>query len=357
MTIALTVGLLAGCAAETRQRVLAFFFDGVETERREPPPPTRRVRQDLLREIEDLRRELALARAADAARDTATRPAGTERPIERARTWDEASRLLPKDPAGRVDWAAAMRAGVVAPRPGPDPGTPGPAVFDLDTDLARAPSRLFAVRFSHTAHTPWLACGSCHPTLFPLGRSATPARVTMAAIRAGQACGACHGRVAFGVEGACARCHAAPVPTSAAPPVPAPRPAIERARTWEEAAGLLPRRNGTTDWARALADGAIAPRSGPGPGPREIAPDVLDLDVRRTSPAGEEYETLFRHATHTAWLGCESCHPSPYQQQGGATPMSMEQVNAGQLCGSCHGPVAFPVSECERCHPRLGGDG
>lgn len=64
---------------------------------------------------------------------------------------------------------------------------------------------------------------------------------------------------------------------------------------------------------------------------------------------------MFRHASHTALLVCDSCHPAPFAQEAGATPISMAQIDAGQLCGRCHGTVAFPPAACVKCHPGLGG--
>ena len=30
--------------------------------------------------------------------------------------------------------------------------------------------------------------------------------------------------------------------------------------------------------------------------------------------------------------------------------MTMAEIMAGKKCGVCHGTVAFPVSDCKRCH-------
>jgi len=34
----------------------------------------------------------------------------------------------------------------------------------------------------------------------------------------------------------------------------------------------------------------------------------------------------------------------------GANQISMASILMGEKCGVCHGKVAFPVSECRRCH-------
>jgi c(7)-type cytochrome triheme protein len=345
----LAAALLSGCSAETRQRLLPYVFDGAPEPGRAEPPPTRRVRQDLQREIEALRRENADLRAA--AQNAAERGRGDapERPAERARTWTEAMTLLAHDADGAVDWNRSVEAGAIRPRPGLDPATPVQAGFDLDVEVTRGGHPFFASGFRHAPHTRWLACGSCHPSLFPLAPGAPRPAVTMAAIRAGRACGACHGPVAFAVETRCPACHAR-VPATDTWQPPAPARALEGARTWDEARAGLPLKGSTPDWEAARAAGLLAPR--PRPGAAAVEP--LDLDVTRVPKEGEAFKAVFRHAVHTAWLACESCHPAPFQMQAGATPMTMAELDKGELCGRCHGKVAFPMAECARCHPALG---
>lgn len=69
-----------------------------------------------------------------------------------------------------------------------------------------------AVTFDHASHVDAAkpACVSCHPTRFGiLGRSTAARRapITHAAMEKGEACGACHGKEAFGFED-CSMCHA-----------------------------------------------------------------------------------------------------------------------------------------------------
>ncbi len=334
--------VLAGCS----QKALSFFFDGVQ---KGPPPPTSRVRRDLLQEIESLKRKLAEAEAAAKAKE---KPAGApQRAAEKATTWEEADATLPKDAAGNVDWVQAMKTDAIAPRPGLDPKVPEQAALDLDVDLTSSPSKLFSITYPHGAHTQILTCGNCHPTIFPLGKKAEPAVLTMAKIRAGQYCGACHGRVAFSVEQECARCHTRIPVQSNWRPSEEPQKPIEQAKTWDEAAKLLPVTGGTPDWAKAMAEGVIAPR--PGQDPKAADQPVFPLTVER-EPAGQPaFKAIFPHAAHTAWLGCSNCHPTFFQMARGATPINMGLIFAGQGCGVCHGKVAFPATACGRCHPAM----
>lgn len=61
--------------------------------------------------------------------------------------------------------------------------------------------------FSHLAHRVAFRCYACHDSIFPMQHEPEP--VSMAEIKEGKQCGACHnGRVAFGVTmDSCARCH------------------------------------------------------------------------------------------------------------------------------------------------------
>lgn len=343
----LALALLAGCSAETRQKILSLFFDGV---RKTAPPPTHRVRRDPLREIEELKRQLAEAREAAKARKEGAPSEETPLPIEQAKTWQEAAEMLLKDVAGNVDWVQALKAGTIAPRPGLDPKTPEQAVLDLDVDLASSRSKLFSVTFPHGAHTRWLTCGNCHPAIFPLRRGAEPTVVTMAKIQVGQYCGVCHGKVAFGVKGACARCHAKIPATADWRPTKEPKKPIKGGVSWDEAAKLLPVTGGAPDWVKALAEGVIAPH--PGIDPKAEDEPVLPLDVELVPADNPAFKVVFPHEAHTAWLSCTNCHPGVFQMAKGADPITMEKIFAGQYCGTCHGKVAFDVpTGCARCHP------
>lgn len=356
----LATALLAGCSAETRQRILPVFFDGVPgapggagSGQPAALPPTHRVRRDLLQEIEELKRKLRYAQEAAKARKEAA-PAETEPPAERAKTWEDAVEALPRDAAGNVDWVQAIKAHAIAPRPGVDPKAPEQAVLEFDVDLAQSPSRLFSVTYPHAAHTQWLSCQNCHPAIFPLKQGAEPTVVTMAKIRAGEQCGVCHGRVAFSVEKECARCHTKIPARSDWRPGEEPRKPIERVRSWDEAAKLLPATAGAPDWAKGLTEGVIAPR--PGIDRKAVDQPTFPLDVELVPSDNPIFKTIFPHGTHTALLSCTTCHPGIFQMAKGADPISMEKIYGGQYCGACHGKVAFAVpTGCPRCHPALAG--
>lgn len=192
-----------GCSSTNREDVLSTVFDGVVPE---SVPPRRRTRRDLLREIEDLKRELAQAKAGMAASQEEAAPKEPERPIEQAKTWEAAAELLPKDADGNVDWDQALKDGAIGPRPGADPNAKDEDTLQLDVERIPADGEMFKAVFSHEVHTVWLACASCHPEPFQMAGGATP--MSMEQINGGQGCGLCHGTVAFPAT-SCGPCHPA----------------------------------------------------------------------------------------------------------------------------------------------------
>jgi c(7)-type cytochrome triheme protein len=83
----------------------------------------------------------------------------------------------------------------------------------LPTDyvFARSEGSPGAVTFSHASHVDEKkpACLSCHPRVFRItetGRPADKERIQHARMEAGAACGACHGKTAFGFD-SCDTCH------------------------------------------------------------------------------------------------------------------------------------------------------
>jgi c(7)-type cytochrome triheme protein len=363
LTRDLALGLLVAaqmtaCSAATREKVASVLFDGVV---QDEPPPRRRTRRDLLREIEELKQELARVKAGAAvsvetAAEESPRPA-----VEEVSSWGEAAELLPSAADGEVDWAQALRDGIISPRAGVEPGAAPQQIFAMDVERVPAVGEMFKVLFPHGAHTEWLTCPSCHPEPFAMQKGATP--MSMERINAGEQCGICHGTVAFSAT-ACGRCHpamAAPAAAAssdevqAAPAASEARLPVERAASWAEVVDILPKdQGGDVDWAQALRDGTIDPR--PAADPAAEAESVLALDVERVPDAGgDTFKVVFSHEAHTEWLTCPSCHPEPFAMQQGGTAISMDQINAGEQCGMCHGTVAFPATACARCHPGLGG--
>lgn len=101
------------------------------------------------------------------------------------------------------------------------------------------------------------------------------------------------------------------------------------------------------DWVQAVGKKTINPRYDrldP-----TVAPVVMDLNIVR-EVKGSMPNVVYPHKQHTEWLDCSNCHPAIFIPQKGANQISMAAILLGQKCGVCHGKVAFPVSECRKCH-------
>lgn len=205
---ALAAGLVAGCSTQARKQALSVLFDGVDDT---PRPPTRRLRRDLLKEVEGLKQQLARAKEeailakTEGASLAGDSPQSTEqrRPIEEVKSWEEAAKLLPST-EDMPDWSKALHEGVIAPKPGVDAQAPRQPVMPLDVEMVPESDPTYKVVFSHESHTAWLSCANCHPGVFQMKRGSDA--ITMDKINAGQQCGVCHGKVAFSAD-ACTRCH------------------------------------------------------------------------------------------------------------------------------------------------------
>jgi len=127
-------------------------------------------------------------------------------------------------------------------------------------------------------------------------------------------------------------------------------PALKLLQNPKDALSVLPpdTAGNRVDWIRALQNGDIKPRStirG------EVKEEILDLDVLMTGTgAGSVPFILFSHKPHTEWLACSNCHEHLFKSEAGATEFTMLEILNGEYCGTCHGAVSFPLTECNRCH-------
>jgi c(7)-type cytochrome triheme protein len=128
------------------------------------------------------------------------------------------------------------------------------------------------------------------------------------------------------------------------------RPEIESTMVWVKALNHLPKINGQPDWMEALRTGVVAPRASiDGDGKPDA--QVFKFDFYLPGPS-DQFDAFFPHSAHTEWLGCDSCHPTIFRTRG--TKVTMADLYAGKYCAVCHGPVAFGLSECARCHTGMG---
>lgn len=125
-------------------------------------------------------------------------------------------------------------------------------------------------------------------------------------------------------------------------------PAVGMLQEPREALGTLPLDvvGNQVRWMRALDEGHIQPRT-------NIQPETI-VKLRTTDVllknTGEMALVRFPHRQHTAWLDCSNCHKELFAETAGATKINMMLILQGEKCGLCHGAVAFPLTECQRCH-------
>ena len=106
------------------------------------------------------------------------------------------------------------------------------------------------------------------------------------------------------------------------------------------------------DWVAAVRQGQIRPRTSVDD---SRVPEQHDSEIimRNTLslPA-----VRFPHDAHNLWMSCEMCHDRIFKPELDANDISMSKILDGEYCGLCHGAVAFPLTECNRCHS-VAGDG
>ncbi len=101
------------------------------------------------------------------------------------------------------------------------------------------------------------------------------------------------------------------------------------------------------NWVTALRTGKIKPRYSQADPKLEAMPmDMfIVMEVKGSMP-----NVSFPHKAHTEWLECTNCHGEIFVPKKGANRMTMAEIMLGGKCGICHGSVAFPITECRRCH-------
>lgn len=125
-------------------------------------------------------------------------------------------------------------------------------------------------------------------------------------------------------------------------------PAIGVLQQPAEALEPLPRdtAGNLVNWVAAIDSGAINPRT-------NLFPETevrLREDEIIISKFGSMPAVKFPHRQHTLWLDCANCHDQLFKPRSGANRFSMTAILNGEQCGVCHGAVAFPLTECNRCH-------
>jgi c(7)-type cytochrome triheme protein len=211
------------------------------------------------------------------------------------------------------------------------------------------------VVFEHWIHRQLFTCRVCHVDVgFAMKPGAS--NIKAADNMKGYYCGACHngrmvsgGRTVFAAcskmvkeeDGArCDRCH------SEGKEIPSDRDFARFAKS-------MPRErfgNGI-DWQQSEELGLIHPA--------DFVPGLsiqrknlrVEHDFSLSAKVAGMPDIIFSHRKHTVWNGCELCHPEIFVGvKKGATRYSMATIFEGNSCGACHTTVAFPLTDCQRCH-------
>ena len=60
---------------------------------------------------------------------------------------------------------------------------------------------------------------------------------------------------------------------------------------------------------------------------------------------------LFSHKFHGGAFACKECHPKLFEMKKTQGKMTMDEMNKGRFCGSCHdGNTAASLTDCDKCH-------
>jgi c(7)-type cytochrome triheme protein len=117
-----------------------------------------------------------------------------------------------------------------------------------------------------------------------------------------------------------------------------------------ELADLPKDRYGLIDWAKAIKMGKVKPRDSLDPNDKPVPP--MNLDIVIFTKSQFQPDVIFPHFVHTLWLTCTNCHPAifPMNAKEANKIMTMPKIASGEFCGRCHNRIAFPLSDCLRCH-------
>jgi c(7)-type cytochrome triheme protein len=214
--------------------------------------------------------------------------------------------------------------------------------YSEDTHLA-------PVVFDHWLHRVKFTCRVCH---VDIGFAMQAGKTDIRAVdnMSGYYCGTCHnGKKAFqscerdfGLKNheTCIRCHSQGMK-------------VARKYEFREFTKDLPKErfgNGI-DWEKAEDQGKITPVDFIEGVSIKRDPLVVQKDFELDAKVEGMPEIIFSHKKHTVWNGCELCHPEIFIGiKRGTTKYSMVEIYEGKYCGACHGSVAFPLLDCQRCH-------
>ncbi|MBI4683968.1 MAG: hypothetical protein HY755_02090 [Nitrospirae bacterium] len=213
------------------------------------------------------------------------------------------------------------------------------------------------VAFDHWHHRAKFTCRLCHVDI-GFGMKANSTNIRAADNMKGFYCGTCHnGKMVYGnrkVFEACSRknteedakrcdrCHSV-------------GKNVKKEYDFYEFTEKFPKErfgNGI-NWEKAEAEGFIKLTDFIEGISIKRAPFTIQKDFALEGKVKGMPDIVFSHKKHTVWNGCEVCHPEIFiGVKKGATKYSMVEIFEGKFCGVCHTTVAFPLTDCQRCHTK-----
>lgn len=206
------------------------------------------------------------------------------------------------------------------------------------------------VMFNHWLHRAKYTCRLCHVDL-GFAMEANGTKIKENDNKKGFYCGACHdGKEAFGPTGKkflnetvknCERCHSVG------------KDVVFEEDFYKFTASLPHERFGNgIDWEKAETQGTIKLKDYLEGVSIKRNPLSVPQDIDVKAKVKGMPDIIFSHKKHAVWNGCELCHPDIFDVKKGSTPYSMSEIFSGKYCGLCHDKVAFPNSDCQRCHTK-----
>ncbi|HWR58907.1 MAG TPA: c(7)-type cytochrome triheme domain-containing protein [Thermodesulfovibrionales bacterium] len=204
------------------------------------------------------------------------------------------------------------------------------------------------VVFSHWVHRAKFTCGVCHYELdFAMATNTTPLVCENGTMQ-GRYCAACHNgkeEGTFGPKGEegdnCKRCH-----NANAGPDREKFLALQKKLPGSKFGNQI-------DWVKALNKRLIDPK-------RSLSGNIKTIVLSKTLILRAEMSgispAIFPHKTHEQWMDCSDCHPELFNIKKKTTAtLRMKNMINGESCAVCHLRVAFPLNDCQRCHPSMRG--
>lgn len=116
---------------------------------------------------------------------------------------------------------------------------------------------------------------------------------------------------------------------------------------------------GLVDWVKIITEERIDPRYSLDPAADPEDEALIDMNILFETKSDFIDDVIFPHDIHTYWLKCEICHDSVggpiFNPEAGSNKVLMTDIAQGKWCGRCHDKVAFPLTDCKRCHRRAKG--